>query len=184
MSHLSVTDLRITLSRRLTIGFSLLLIAALAACGGAPAETPGAGAATRPPAGGAPATIGIPTYVFVEPTVTLPVTAAPETTAEAALSEATTEAVVAALDPQAVERGRGRYEAEALECGECHGVNGEGTEEGSSLLEFTMSEDDFISFMRSGGELGADHQYSTNRLSASGGANLYQYLLSLAQGAS
>ncbi|MBL8131891.1 MAG: hypothetical protein JNL42_08540 [Anaerolineae bacterium] len=179
MNNQSFADLRITLSRRLSIGFSLLLIAALAACGGAPAETPASGAATRPPAGGAPATIGIPTYVFVEPTVTLPVTTAPEATAEATAQEA----VIAALDPQAVERGRGRYEA--LECGECHGANGEGgDEEGTSLLEFAMSDDDFISFMRSGGELGVDHQYSTNRLSASGGANLYQYLVSLAQGAS
>jgi mono/diheme cytochrome c family protein len=81
------------------------------------------------------------------------------------------------LDPELVERGRGRYVA--LECGVCHGENGEGTDDGSPLTELALNEEDFISFMRSGGTLGADHQYSTNRLSDSGGRNLYQYLLSL-----
>jgi mono/diheme cytochrome c family protein len=81
------------------------------------------------------------------------------------------------LDPELVERGRGRYVA--LECGLCHGENGEGTDEGSPLTGLALNEEDFISYMRSGGTLGTDHQYSTNRLSDSGGRNLYQYLLSL-----
>ncbi len=54
--------------------------------------------------------------------------------------------------------------------------------EGKSLLQFNLSEEDFITFARSGGELGPSHQYSTNRLSSSGSRNLYQYLVSLAQG--
>ena len=80
-------------------------------------------------------------------------------------------------DTEQIERGRGRYEA--LECGTCHGENGEGTAEGSSLLEFAMSETDFISFMRSGGTIGSSHQYSTDRLSERGSQALYQYLVSL-----
>ena len=83
----------------------------------------------------------------------------------------------AGLDPERVERGRDRYVA--LECATCHGENGEGTEENTALVGLELSEDEFVSFMRSGGSLGAEHQYSTNRLSDSGGKNLYQYLLSL-----
>lgn len=53
--------------------------------------------------------------------------------------------------------------------------------EGKSLLQFSLSEEDFITFVRSGGELGPSHQFSTDRLSSSGSRNLYQYLVSLAQ---
>lgn len=82
-----------------------------------------------------------------------------------------------ALDPVAVERGKGRYEA--LECGSCHGVNGEGTDEGPALAGTELSQDEFITFLRTGGTIGNDHLYSTNRLSESGGRNLYIYVLSL-----
>ncbi|MBK8025295.1 MAG: hypothetical protein IPK19_28885 [Chloroflexi bacterium] len=162
-------------SGRLSTALLAGLLLLLAACGGAPADTSTAETSasasgngdspTSAPAAnaGGPATIGIPTFEFVQPTVTIAVTARPEATAEATESAAE----VVALDPQAVERGQGRYVA--LECGSCHGDAGEGTEEGSSLLDFAMSEVDFISFMRSGGELGADHQYSTNRLTATRG---------------
>lgn len=81
------------------------------------------------------------------------------------------------LDPVAVERGLGRYQA--LECGSCHGEAGEGTEDAPSLQTYAADEETFITFIRSGGTLGAEHQYSTNRLSDSGGRNLYQYLVSL-----
>jgi mono/diheme cytochrome c family protein len=81
------------------------------------------------------------------------------------------------VDPQLIERGRGRYEA--LECASCHGENGEGTDDGSPLVGLALSETEFTDFMRSGGEMGSDHQYSTDRLSASGGRNLYLYLVSL-----
>ncbi len=83
----------------------------------------------------------------------------------------------AGLDPQAVERGHDRYVA--LQCGSCHGENGEGTDQGSALAGTALSQADFISFLRSGGTVGSSHQYSTNRLSDSGGRNLYQYVLSL-----
>jgi len=81
------------------------------------------------------------------------------------------------LDPERVARGQDRYEA--LECGLCHGANGEGTDQGSPLVGITLSEEDFITLLRSGGDVGTSHQYSSNRLSDSGGRNLYQYILSL-----
>jgi mono/diheme cytochrome c family protein len=66
-----------------------------------------------------------------------------------------------------------------LECGKCHGANGEGAADGPALIGLTLDEEDFISFLHSGGKLGSEHQYSTNRLSDSGGRNLSHYLLSL-----
>ncbi len=119
-----------------------------------------------------PTNTTIPTFSFDEPT------AAPSVATAAATLAA--EGGAQGLDLEAVERGKNRYEV--LECGSCHGANGEGTDKGGALTALALSEEEFISFMRSGGELGADHQYSTNRLSESGGRNLYQYLLSLQQG--
>jgi mono/diheme cytochrome c family protein len=116
-----------------------------------------------------PTVTPIPVYEFVAPTEP------PQLATVAALTAAANTGD--SLDPEMVERGRGRYEA--LECGICHGVSGEGTDEGPALTGTTLSEDDFISFLRSGGTIGPDHQYSTNRLSDSGGRNLYLYILSL-----
>ena len=112
-----------------------------------------------------------PTFAFVEPTK--PVTFAGADDEAAAPNE------TLALDPTKVARGLGRYQA--LNCGNCHGENGAGSDGAPSLLGFALTEDDFITFMRSGGDLGAPHQYSTDRLSNSGSRNLYQYLASLAQ---
>jgi mono/diheme cytochrome c family protein len=142
---------------RFTFLILTFLLLTLAACGGAsaPAET-----ATPGPTN----TALIPTFSFTEPT-------APPSVATAAATGNS------ALNAEAVERGRGRYEA--LACASCHGETGEGIEGDKSLIGYAASETDFISFMRSGGALGTVHQYSTNRLSDSGGRNLYQYLLSL-----
>lgn len=119
-----------------------------------------------------PTNTTIPTYSFDEPT------AAPSVATAAAATATAAAAGSQSLDPDAVERGKGRYEA--LECASCHGANGEGAgDKGGPLTALTLTEEEFISFMRSGGELSSDHQYSTNRLSESGGRNLYQYLLSL-----
>jgi mono/diheme cytochrome c family protein len=107
----------------------------------------------------------IPTFNFVQPT------------AVPALATAAANAAASGTDPQVIERGRDRYEA--LACADCHGANGEGTADGPTLIGYAGSEAEFIAFMRSGGDLGATHQYATNRLSDSGGRNLYQYLLSL-----
>lgn len=141
------------------VGFALILFTS--ACGGTPAA-PDAPTATL---------TQIPTFQFTQPT-------APPAVATSAAATQTARGEQAALDPQAVERGRGRYVA--LECGSCHGDAGEGVaDKGASLIVSTQDEETFIGFMRSGGNIGPSHQYSTNRLSDSGGRNLYQYLLSL-----
>ncbi len=127
-------------------------------------------AASTTPEVGRPTVTPIPVYQFNAPTE--PPQLATVAAMTAAAGENTSE-----LNPEQVERGQGRYVA--LECGLCHGENGEGTDEGPPLVGLALDEEDFISFMRSGGTLGAQHQYSTNRLSDSGGRNLYQYLLSL-----
>ena len=147
-------------------GMLLLLSLALSACGGASQATP-----TKPP----PSPTPFPTFAFVEPTKP-PVFAA--TTEPTPAAVATAEDAIA-LDPKLVDRGRGRYEA--LDCAGCHGESGEGIDGDKSLLDFALSEDDFITFMRSGGALGTDHQFSTDRLSNSGSRNLYHYLVSLAR---
>ena len=146
----------------------LLLALALSACGGnqAPAT----------PTDIPPTVTPFPTFAFVEPTkppvfdATADETPANETASEQALE----------LDPKMVDRGRGRYEA--LDCGNCHGESGEGRDGSNSLLDFALSEDKFITFVRSGGALGTSHQFSTDRLSNSGSRNLYQYLVSIARG--
>lgn len=148
---------------RFKLGLFLLLSVILSACGSD--QTTGSNPY--------PTFTPIPTFQFQQPT------AAPAVASAAAATSTAAAAQSVVLDPVAVERGRGRYEA--LECGVCHGANGEGTDQGSAMAASVMTEEEFIGFMRSGGELGADHQYSTNRLSDSGGRNLYQYLLSLRQ---
>ena len=141
-------------SRFRAILFGLILTFILAACG-----TP------TPDVTSEPTKTPFPTFEFVAPTNP------PAFNATTAAQDAATP------DAELIDRGRGRYEA--LECGVCHGANGEGTAEGSSLLEFAMSETDFISFMRSGGTIGSSHQYSTDRLSERGSQSLYLYLISL-----
>jgi len=137
---------------------------ALAAC------SPAAPPETAPPA--RPTVTSIPVFQYVVPTQ-------PPRLATVAALTAVAQVSTDSLDPQKVERGRDRYVA--LDCNTCHGENGEGTEEGSALTLLTLSEADFISFMRSGGELGAAHQYAADRLSQSGAINLYQYLQSVAE---
>ncbi len=128
--------------------------------------------ATPTPTEERPTVTPIPVFQYVVPTEV------PQM-ATVAAQTVTQEAVSSALDPEKVQRGRDRYVV--LECNTCHGENGEGSDKGSALTNFAMSEDDFISFMRSGGSMGKDHQYSTNRLSTTGGSNLYEYLLSLSR---
>src|SRR6185436_8150339 len=135
---------------------SLLVALILAACGGGSSAT------------------AIPTQTII-PTYSLKIQTPVPTIADAG-SEATAE-VTAAVDPEVVARGKARYDA--LACATCHGENGEGTDKAKSLTTSTLNEGDFIAFMRSGGKLGSSHQYATNRLSQTGGAALYQYLLSI-----
>ncbi|MBK8034273.1 MAG: c-type cytochrome [Anaerolineae bacterium] len=157
--------------RRMT-GMLVSMALLLAACGGGTdANTTDN---TSAPAASSTPVVNVPTFSFTQPTAPPAVATAAATLVPA--GDATAEA--SALDPEKVERGRGRYEA--LECASCHGANGEGvTDQGGPLLEYAATEADFVTFMRSGGELGVDHQYATNRLSDSGASNLYAYLQSL-----
>ncbi len=140
-----------------------LALLLLSACGGGQQ----AATATSPP----PTQTPFPTFAYVAPTNPPVFEAEDEEEAAADASEAIT------LDPTKVARGLGRYEA--LECATCHGTAGEGSDAAKGLQDFALSEEDFITFMRSGGELGPSHQYSTDRLSNSGSRNLYQYVVSL-----
>lgn len=129
-------------------------------------------AATPTPEAADTATPILPTHAFQQPTEAPAIATAAAATRIAAEAGGSTE-----LDPVAIERGQGRYEA--LECGSCHGAAGEGTDDGPALAGTTLSEDAFITFLRTGGTIGNDHLYATNRLSTSGGTNLYTYVLSL-----
>jgi mono/diheme cytochrome c family protein len=140
---------------------SLLVALILTACGG------GGSSATA-----IPTSTPIPTYNYVTPTPFAAIETAVATTAADVTAEAT-----AGLDPEVVTRGKARYDA--LACATCHGANGEGTDKAKTLTTSTLSEGDFVTFMRSGGTVGPTHQFATNRLSISGGAALYQYLVSL-----
>jgi mono/diheme cytochrome c family protein len=112
-----------------------------------------------------------PTFQFNAPTQP------PQLATVAAATAAAASRDGQALDPERVSRGHDRYIA--LKCGSCHGENGEGTDEGVALVDMRLSEEDFITLLRSGGSIGSSHQYASNRLSDSGGRNIYQYLLSL-----
>ena len=151
------------------VGLLLLAMLLLAACGGQDATADSSATI-------APTKTLFPTYSYVEPTNPPAFNQSAEST-----EEATEEAeLTVVLDPKLVERGLGRYEA--LECGVCHGVNGEGTADIVGLDQLALAEDAFVTFMRSGGTIGSSHQYSTDRLSTNGASNLYQYLVSLSQG--
>lgn len=137
--------------------FMLVLMLVLVACGGVDANS-----TPRPTA------TAFPTFEFVAPTNPPAFEATSEVDAE---TEATP-------DARLIDRGLGRYDS--LDCATCHGENGEGTDEAQALSNLGLSETDFISFMRSGGDIGSEHQYSTDRLSENGARNLYLYLISLA----
>jgi mono/diheme cytochrome c family protein len=147
--------------------FALALLVLAAACSPQSAEPTSTPAATNTP-------YVFPTYAFNQPTEAPQVATAAAATAAA---RQTTEAQTGALDPVAVERGKGRWDA--LECASCHGENGVGTDDGPPLAGTTLTEREFVDFLRTGGTIGNDHLYSTNRLSTGGAANLYQYVLSL-----
>lgn len=148
----------------ISILIGLIAIGLTASCSSTPTATESARLSTPTP---------IPTFQFVQPT------AAPQlaTLAAATVIAAGSDTSAHELDPEKIARGKDRYEV--LECGSCHGANGEGSDDGSALIESSLNEEDFISFLRSGGTIGIGHQYSTNRLSDGGSRNLYAYILSL-----
>lgn len=146
------------------ISMLMIVMLSIAACGG-DTGSDGAGDSEKPTA------TAFPTFAFVEPTL-----ASAFDSNDAADTDVESADVVE-LDPVKVERGLGRYEA--LECATCHGEQGEGTDDGSALVGYSAPEAEFVDFMRTGGELGNDHLYSSSTLSNSGISNLYQYLISL-----
>jgi len=144
---------------RIAITLVLLIASALLAACGTATGTP------------IPTATPIPTYSYTVPTEAPQVAAVGAQTQTARAPQAG-----AAVNPTAVARGAERYEV--LECGSCHGENAEGGE-AVALAGTTLTETEFIDFMRTGGTLGNDHQFSTDRLSENGGRNLYAYLVSL-----
>jgi mono/diheme cytochrome c family protein len=152
------------------IGAALCSMLLLAACGGQPASNQ---AAQTPE----PTVTPFPTFNFQVPTALPQFATAAATARSSAESTAGVQAV--SLDPEAVERGKARYEA--LGCAACHGANGEGTDEGGPLAGTTLTEGEFITVLRTGGGLGSFHLFAANRLSDSGGHNIYQYVLSLSE---
>ena len=152
------------------LALSIVLVTALAACGGSDDGD------------GEPRPTNSPLPQFEE---VVPPTEPPElATAAAATIQAREEAE---MEPNPTAVARGQTSWERLECATCHGTNGEGGAgeingvAAPPLVDLALTEAAFIDWMRSGGSLGSAHQYSTDRLSDSGGRNLYQYILSLGQ---
>ena len=146
----------------------LVVLLVLSACGSGSDKNPRATSTT------------LPLFQEVQTPTVLSVFATAEATATVGAVSVSTP------NPTAVARGASNWER--LECAKCHGPNGEGGAgeiDGTpapSLQHLTLTESQFIDWMRSGGTLGSKHQYSTDRLSNSGGENLYQYLLTLQTG--
>lgn len=132
-----------------------VLVVACAACSNA-----------APTASPLPTSTTIPTYAYVSPT--------PNTQIATAIAQRTQTAP--ASDTVAI--GRDRYVA--LACGECHGENAEGSDSGPALAGTQLDEGDFVTYLRTGGTIGIDHQYASNRLSDRGARSMYHYLKSLA----
>ncbi len=64
-------------------------------------------------------------------------------------------------------------------CAECHGEGAAGTDQASSLVGLTLSEDEFEDLIRTGGELGPDHLFGSTKISPDGLSAVYAYLTSL-----
>ncbi len=64
-------------------------------------------------------------------------------------------------------------------CAECHGEGAAGTDQASSLVGLSLSEDDFEDLIRTGGDLGPDHLFGSTKISPDGLSAVYAYLTSL-----
>jgi mono/diheme cytochrome c family protein len=151
------------------VALAVLFALALAACGGGKKGEP------------RPTSTPIPQFREVPPT-TVPLLETAAATVQAGGNTGSQ------IDPTAVARGATNWER--LQCASCHGQHGEGGAgeingiKAPSLLNLTLTEEEFIDWLRTGGSLGNAHLFSTDRLSDSGGRNLYQYVLSLSEGQS
>jgi mono/diheme cytochrome c family protein len=109
------------------------------------------------------------THVWEQPTSIIEVQETPAETA-----------TPASEDDKLIARGKRSYEK--LECGGCHGENGEGfPDKGSALAGTELTEAEFKDILRTGGkgELGNEHLYGTSAISESGIGALYVFLQSL-----
>ncbi len=159
-----MTIVRIT-ERPLPIFAVLLLLLALAAgCG--PGDEPAESDSGT--AGDSSAVPTMPAARFDQPT---PVTDLEEAS-EADRQEDEKEA---AEEPD-IATGEFVYENR---CVECHGVGAKGSDEASSLVGLTLSEDEFEDLIRTGGELGPDHLFGSTKISPDGLRAVYAYLTSL-----
>ena len=94
------------------------------------------------------------------------------------------EAAEEATPTPGVDLSRGERTYTNKECGDCHGVQGEGVEgKGEALAGTTLSEEEFTDILRTGGngELGNEHLYGPQAISPSGMETLYQYVLSFSE---
>lgn len=138
------------------IGLVLLLVVALAGCGGAGNGAP------------KPTVERIPTPqgAFAQATTVItPPAAAAATTAPAGGG-----------DPVS---GKTVYDNK---CASCHGATGEGVEgKGKGVTGWTMAAAEFEDILRTGakGRLGNEHLYGPSQVSPSGLANLYAYVRAL-----
>jgi mono/diheme cytochrome c family protein len=151
-----------------TVALAALLLVALAACGGGKKGAP------------RPTSTPIPRFEEVVPPTTVPLLETAAATVQAG------QGTGPEIDPTAVARGAVNWER--LQCASCHGDHGQGGVgeingvKAPSLIDMTLTEAEFIDWLRTGGSVGSAHLFSTDRLSDSGGRNLYQYVLSLSSG--
>lgn len=129
------------------------------------------GGQNEQPTSAPPATLTtIPFYNFVQPTLPPQMQTLAAATAAAGNSSGSSTAV----------SNPGQTIYTTLACNSCHGDKGEGvTDKGKALTSFSMSQDDFVSFLRSGGTVGSTHIYSTDKLSDDDAKVLYTFLQSL-----
>ena len=78
------------------------------------------------------------------------------------------------FDSEDIETGSRVY---ANRCAECHGAELEGTDQGGALTGLDMTQDDFLIFLRTGGELGNSHQFGPAKASNAGIEALYAFLV-------
>lgn len=65
----------------------------------------------------------------------------------------------------------------ANRCAECHGAELEGTDQAGALTVLDMTQDDFLIFLRTGGDLGNSHQFGPAKASNAGIEDLYAFLI-------
>lgn len=61
-------------------------------------------------------------------------------------------------------------------CAECHGPSGEGSDKGAAIAGTALAFTEFEDLLRTGGEIGPDHLFGTQAVSANGVAGLHAFL--------